>query len=111
MTAIDSKHRIAPKGPLSRGVSHSPRRPTSWDSQFDTELLHVLWAVEASLALHAEQARMLGVILDSPMFDARDFPQPSEHERKQAPLPGVQGHLFAEDEEDEEADDEEAEGE
>ena len=49
-------------------------RPERWTSAFTTELLELLWALEATAALGPEQARLLAVAADGPCFGAGDLP-------------------------------------
>jgi len=62
-------------------------RPESW--QFDEELLDLLWVLEHTVEMWPELAGNLEEILAGELFEARDFPQPTEMERaakKHTPL-------------------------
>ncbi len=60
-------------------------RPERWTAQFTTELLELLWVLEATVAGYAEQAQLLEEIVAGPCFRAADFPPVPEQARK----PGV----------------------
>ncbi len=49
-------------------------RPERWTSAFTTELLELLWALEATAALQPEQARLLAAVAAGPCFGAGDLP-------------------------------------
>ena len=49
-------------------------RPERWTSAFTTELLEMLWVLEATAALQPEQARLLAAAADGPCFGAGDLP-------------------------------------
>ena len=49
-------------------------RPTCWTSAFTTELLSLLWVLEATVALYPEQERLLKAIADSAFFQTSDLP-------------------------------------
>ena len=49
-------------------------RPERWTSAFTTELLELLWALEATAALGPEQARLLAAASAGPCFGAGDLP-------------------------------------
>ena len=65
-------------------------RPERWTAQFTTELLELLWVLEATLALHPQQEELLEAVVGSPLFVADELPQPSENDRK-APRPTEKG--------------------
>jgi len=44
--------------------------PHSWTAQFTTELLELLWVLEATLATYSQQAQLLDEILASSLFKA-----------------------------------------
>ena len=53
--------------------------PTCWTGQFTTELLELLWVLEATLDGYPEQARLLEQVLKSELFQADELPPvPSE---------------------------------
>ena len=55
-------------------------RPTTW--QFDEELLDVLWVLEATVELMPTVNKVLHQVLAGDVFEATDFPQPTEAERQ-----------------------------
>ena len=56
-------------------------RPRRWPARFTTELLELLWILEATIALRPEQARLLDAIADAPRFHADDLPKPTPETR------------------------------
>jgi len=71
-------------------------RPERWPSQFTTELLELLWVLEATVEGYPEQARLLEAVTASPCFAAGELPAVPEEVRK-PPAPGrtLEGTLFA----------------
>ena len=67
-------------------------RPTRWTSQFTTELLELLWVLEATLAAYPEQAQLLREIIAGDCFHAGELPPVPEEMRK--PPPAVKKGLF-----------------
>ncbi|MBZ0264144.1 N-6 DNA methylase [bacterium] len=65
-------------------------RPERWSSQFTTELLELLWVLEATLKLYPEQANLLDAIIDSECFNASDFPPVPDRMRKPPKQPKIQ---------------------
>jgi len=61
-------------------------RPERWTEQFTTELLELLWVLEATLAEYPSQAELLDEVLRGPLFRADDFP-PVPAELRKAPKP------------------------
>ena len=59
-------------------------RPTRWTSQFTTELLELLWVLEATLAAYPEQARLLQEVVAGECFQADELP-PVPAEMRKAP--------------------------
>ncbi len=55
-------------------------RPSAW--QFDDELLDLLWVLDATVDLMPCVDEALHQILDSDLFQANEFPEPSDEERK-----------------------------
>ena len=51
-------------------------RPRRWPARFTTELLELLWILEATIAIRPEQARLLDAIAHAPRFNAEDLPKP-----------------------------------
>jgi len=83
-----------------KGKKSSPLdeiRPTQWPAQFTTELLELLWVLEATLASYPEQAKLLEQVLAGPLFQISELPAVPESARKP---PGVgEPTLFESDEE------------
>ena len=57
-------------------------RPERWTSQFTTELLELLWVLEATLAAYPEQAQLLQQVIASDCFRADELPEVPEEMRK-----------------------------
>lgn len=66
-------------------------RPEHWTSQFTTELLELLWVLEASVEGYPEQARLLETIIKGDCFQANELPKVSTEMRKP---PKKSGGLF-----------------
>ena len=49
-------------------------RPEHWTGRFTTELLELLWVLEATLASYPEQARLLDAVVEGPCFRADELP-------------------------------------
>ncbi len=49
-------------------------RPERWTGQFTTELLELLWVLEATVEGYPEQARLLDIIIAGPVFPSRRTP-------------------------------------
>ncbi len=49
-------------------------RPERWTARYTTELLELLWALEATVALYPEQARLLEAVAAGPCFPAAELP-------------------------------------
>ena len=49
-------------------------RPARWTSAFTTELLELLWVLEATLAIYPEQERLLKAVIDGECFQADELP-------------------------------------
>ena len=67
-------------------------RPTRWPSQFTTELLELLWVLEATLATYPLQAQLLEEVIASDCFHADELPEVPEEMRK--PPRAVRKGLF-----------------
>jgi hypothetical protein len=65
-------------------------RPERWTSQFTTELLELLWVLEATVASYPEQAELLEAIVTGECFQADELPEVPETMRK-PPKTGTQG--------------------
>ena len=57
-------------------------RPERWIAQFTTELLELLWVLEATVAGYPDQARLLKEVIDGPCFHADELPPVPEEYRK-----------------------------
>lgn len=66
--------------------------PERWTAEMTTELLELLWVLEATLAVYPEQARLLDAVLKSPLFTASELPS----DAGPAPVKKM-GRLFGED--------------
>ena len=49
-------------------------RPARWTSAFTTELLELLWVLEATLAIYPEQEKLLRAVVDGGCFQADELP-------------------------------------
>ena len=67
-------------------------RPEQWTSQFTTELLDLLWVLEATLATYPEQAQLLQQVIAGDCFKADELPEVPEEMRK--PPRAVKKGLF-----------------
>ncbi len=67
-------------------------RPERWTSQFTTELLHLLWVLEATVENYPDQARLLEAIVESDCFSADELPSVPDEMRK--PPKAIKGDLF-----------------
>ena len=67
-------------------------RPIRWTSQFTTELLELLWVLEATLATYPEQAKLLQEVIAGDCFKADELPEVPEEMRK--PPRAVKKGLF-----------------
>ena len=57
-------------------------RPERWTGQFTTELLELLWVLDATVAGYPEQAALLEAVAGGPCFEADEFPPVPEEMRK-----------------------------
>ena len=57
-------------------------RPTRWTSHFNTELLELLWVLEATLAAYPDQAQLLQEVIAGDCFQADELPSVPEEMRK-----------------------------
>jgi hypothetical protein len=65
-------------------------RPEKWTSQFTTELLELLWVLEATVEGYPEQAKLLDAVIEGECFKADELPEVPDHMRKapKARIPG-----------------------
>jgi hypothetical protein len=57
-------------------------RPECWPSQFTTELLELLWVLEATVAGYPEQAKLLEAVEAGRLFNADEMPAVPDEVRK-----------------------------
>jgi len=57
-------------------------RPERWTGQFTTELLELLWVLEATVGIYPEQAKLLDAVVAGECFHADELPEVPEHMRK-----------------------------
>ncbi|HEY5485122.1 MAG TPA: type ISP restriction/modification enzyme [Candidatus Cryosericum sp.] len=57
-------------------------RPDHWTNQFTTELLELLWVLEATLEVYPEQARLLESIVAGACFNENELPRVPDEARK-----------------------------
>ncbi len=69
-------------------------RPKRWTSQFTTELLDLLWVLEATVESYPEQARLLDAIIKSDCFRADELPPVPDEMRKPPKVKKTTGDLF-----------------
>jgi hypothetical protein len=72
--------------------------PERWSSQFTTELLELLWVLEATVEGYPEQAKLLEIVLAGECFRANELPDVPERMRKAPKVESQSGRLFDEDE-------------
>ncbi|MDD5556561.1 MAG: N-6 DNA methylase [bacterium] len=59
-------------------------RPEKWTSQFTTELLELLWVLEATVECYPEQANLLNAVIEGECFRSDEMP-PVPDEMREAP--------------------------
>ena len=69
-------------------------RPARWTGQFTTELLELLWVLEATLASYPEQARLLDAVVAGACFQADELPPVPDDMRKPPSAPQVVASLL-----------------
>jgi hypothetical protein len=69
-------------------------RPERWSGQFTTELLELLWVLEATVTGYPEQARLLEAVIAGECFLADELPPVPEEMRKPPVAPSRGGDLF-----------------
>jgi Type ISP C-terminal specificity domain/N-6 DNA Methylase len=65
--------------------------PECWTSQFTTELLELLWVLEATVEGYPKQAKLLEAVVSGPCFQAEELPSVPEEARKPPPAPPDRG--------------------
>jgi hypothetical protein len=68
-------------------------RPECWTGQFTTELLELLWVLEATVAGYPEQAKLLEAVVSGPCFQADELPPVPEKMRKPPAAEDTQGQF------------------
>ena len=69
-------------------------RPARWTSAFTTELLELLWVLEATVVLYPEQERLLEAVVEGACFQADDLPPVPDDMRKPPRARAVPDDLF-----------------
>jgi hypothetical protein len=69
-------------------------RPERWSSQFTTELLELLWVLEATVASYPEQAKLLDTVVNGPCLRSNELPSVPDKMRKPPGERAVNGNLF-----------------
>ncbi len=75
-------------------------RPERWTSQFTTELLELLWVLEATVKGYPEQAKLLRAVVEGDCFQTKELPEVPDHMRKPPRLQSPGSDLFDETEDD-----------
>jgi len=70
-------------------------RPQRWTAQFTTELLQLLWILEATIAGYPQQADLLDSVLQGPLFKAEELSDVPDEARR--PAAAESGTLFGHD--------------
>ena len=66
-------------------------RPARWTSAFTTELLELMWVLEATAALYPEQERLLTAVVEGACLRADDLPPVPDDTRKPPRSAGCRG--------------------
>jgi hypothetical protein len=66
-------------------------RPERWTGHFTTELLELLWVLEATLAEYPGQAKLLSAVVKGPCFKADELPAVPDAARKPPSRPAGKG--------------------
>lgn len=70
-------------------------RPERWTSEFTTELLQLLWVLEATVQGYGEQQDLLDAVVAAPCFAAAELPAPTDGERRPPDEPSRAEGLFS----------------
>ena len=70
-------------------------RPERWTSQFTTELLELLWVLEATVEGYPEQEKLLDAVIKGPCFQADELPDVPNEARK-PPSHAIENDQFKE---------------
>ncbi|MFQ5915848.1 MAG: hypothetical protein ACE5JS_21960, partial [Nitrospinota bacterium] len=68
--------------------------PERWTGQFTTELLELLWVLEATVAGYPEQARLLEAVAAGPCFEIHELPPVPDEMRKPPAARPARARLF-----------------
>ncbi len=68
-------------------------RPETWTGQFTTELLELLWVLEATNESYPEQEKILNAVIKGPCFQAGELPPVPDNMRKPPPARPTSGQL------------------
>jgi hypothetical protein len=91
-----------PKGKKSSPLDEiTPATLGGWPSEFTTELLELLWVLEATVAEYPAQARLLSAVVKGPCFAADELPPVPDAARKPPKRPKQAGLFDAGEDEDE----------
>ena len=72
-------------------------RPERWTSQFTTELLELLWVLEATVEGYPDQAKLLEAVVADTCFNATELPPVPDEARKPPAHPSIPGGDLFED--------------
>jgi len=78
-----------PKGKKSSPLDEI--NPEKWPSEFTTELLELLWVLEATIAQYPAQAKLLSAVVKGPCFAADELPAVPDAARKPPARPSAKG--------------------
>ena len=82
------------KGAGRKSSSLDDIYPERWTSQLTTELLELLWVLEATVTSYPRQERLLEAVLASDCLQADELPQVPEEMRKPPKPRTAKGDLF-----------------
>jgi predicted helicase len=66
-------------------------RPERWTGQYTTELLELLWVLEATVRGYPEQAKLLDAVVSGPCFKSNELPEVPDAMRKPPDAPAEPG--------------------
>jgi len=82
------------KGAGKKSSPLDDSRPECWSSQFTTELLELLWVLEATVEGYPEQAKLLEAVTARECFQANELPPVADVMRKPPSATSLNGSLF-----------------
>lgn len=82
------------KGGGKKSSSLDGIRPERWTDQFTTELLELLWVLEATVKGYPPQAKLLEAVVSGPYFQADELPSVPDEARKPPAARPTGGDLF-----------------